>query len=164
MTLASAAFWLTMAAVAAFAGLDAGALALFFAIGVALVYPAGYVINRACGGDLLARGSVFRELVGVVLPGEWLAAPIVIALLLTELRLVTFALAISLGAHFLPFAWLYRSPAYYALGIGTPVAASLIQWLAPSQANAFVALAMAVMYATAGFAVRRQNRIELAAC
>src|SRR6476469_5028647 len=66
MTLASAVFWLAMAVVAAFAGLAAARIGLFFVIGGALVYPGGYLLNRAFGGDLTARGSEFRGIVGAI--------------------------------------------------------------------------------------------------
>lgn len=160
MTLASAAFWLAMAGVAAFAGLDAAVLGLFFVIGAALVYPGGYLLNRLLGGDLTARGSAFRGMVGAITVGQFLGAPLIVALLLRDTALVAFALATMLGAHFLPYGWLYRAPAYYGLGLASALIAALLQVATPLQANVAIPLAMAALYLGASMHVRGQNRRE----
>lgn len=160
MTLAAALFWTAMAAVSAFAGLSPGALAAFFAIGVALVYPAGWALNRAFGGDLTARGSPFRGLVGAVTIGQVLGAPLVVALLLHEPALLAFALAVMLGAHFLPYGWLYHAPGYHVLGLASAAVACLLQALAGVHANVAIALAMALLYLGALGMVLVQNRRE----
>ena len=164
MTLAAVAYWVAMAAVSAFAGLDAGALAVFFVIGGALVYPAGYLLNRALGGDLLARGSEFRGMVAAITAGQLLGWPTLVALLLMEVRLVAFALAAMLGAHFLPYGWLYRASAYYVLGVASVGIGAALQALAPMHANTLVPLAMAALYLGLGVWVWRQNQREGAAC
>lgn len=164
MTLAAALFWAAMAAVSAFAGLDAAALALFFAVGGALVYPGGYLLNRLLGGDLAARGSEFRGIVGAITVAQVLGWPLLVALLLREVPLLAFALAAMLGAHFLPYGWLYRAPAYYALAVLGVAGAVAVQALLPTRANTGIALLMAALYLAAGVAVLRQNRREGAAC
>ncbi|HEY4556063.1 MAG TPA: hypothetical protein VIG68_06470 [Lysobacter sp.] len=164
MTFAAAGFWLAMAAVAAFAGLDPAMLALVLAVGGALVYPAGYLLNRALGGDLLARGSELRGLVGAITVGQALGWPLLVALLALEVRVVAFALAGMLGAHFLPYGWLYHAPGYYVLGIASVAVGAAAQAFAPAQANLLIPLAMAVLYAGCAGWVHRQNRREGAAC
>ena len=164
MTLAAVPFWAAMADVAAFAGLDPATLALFFVIARALVYPAGYLLNRALGGDLAARGSELRGIVGAITVGQLLGWPLVIALLAMEVRLVAFALAAMLGAHFLPYGWLYRAPAYYASGVVGAVVGAALQALAPAAANVAIPTAMALLYAVAGASVWRRNRREGASC
>jgi hypothetical protein len=164
MTFAAIGFWVAMAAVSAFAGLDAGALGLLFVIGGVLVYPAGYLLDRALGGDLLARGAALRGLVGAITVGQMLGWPVLVALLVLEVPLVAFALAAMLGAHFLPYGWLYHAPAYYALGIASVAIGAALQALAPVHANTLIPLAMAALYAAAGTAVWRQNRREGVAC
>lgn len=160
MTLAAAAFWAAMAAVCAFAGLDARRLGVFFAVGAALAYPGGLLLNRAFGGDLTARGSEFRGLVGAITVGQLLGGPVIVALLLHDPPLLAFALAVMLGAHFLPYGWLYRAPAYYVLGVGSGVLASVLQALFASRANVAIAGAMALLYLVASAAVLAQNRRE----
>ncbi|HEY4581472.1 MAG TPA: hypothetical protein VIG88_01180 [Lysobacter sp.] len=160
MTFATAAFWLAMAGVAAFAGLDAARLGLFLVIGGVLVYPLGFVLDRALGGDLSARGSEFRGLIGAITAGQMLGWPVIVALLITRVELVAFALATMLGVHFLPYGWLYRTPAYWALGVAAVLVASTLQALWPSGANVTVPASMALLHAAAAAAVWRQNRRE----
>ena len=157
MTLASAAFWLAMAGVATFAGLDPRRLGLFFLVGGALVYPAGWLCNRAFGGELTAPGSELRGLVGAITFVQMLGWPLLVALLGLRTDVVAFALAASLGAHFLPYGWLYRAPAYHALGVASVAVAATVQALARSQANVAIPAAMALLYLAAGVLVWRQN-------
>lgn len=165
MTLAAAGFWLAMAGVASFAGFDPARLGLFFVVGGALVYPGGWLLNRALGGDLTAKGSEFRGMVAAITVGQMLGWPVMVALLVLEVRLVAFALAAMLGAHFLPYGWLYRAPAYVALGIASVVVGAALQALLPAQANVAIPASMALLYVAASLAVLRQNRAErLASC
>lgn len=163
MTLAAALFWIAMAGVAAFAGLDAGGLGLFFVVGAALVYPGGYLFNRVFGGDLTARGSELRGMVGAITVGQLLGTPLIVALLLRDTPLVAFALATMLGVHFLPYGWLYRAPAYYALAVASASAAALVQVAMPLRANVAIPVAMAALYVAAATHVIHQNRREGAA-
>lgn len=164
MTAASALFWLALAAVAAWAGLDTGALARFFVVGAAVVYPLGYGLNRLLGGDLTAHGSGLRGLVGMLSLGQLFGWPVVVALLSRDPALIAFALAVMLGVHFLPYAWLYRAPAYAALAVMSVLVASGVQLVQPARANVLIPLAMALLYAVSAIAAHRQNRRDAAAC
>lgn len=159
MTLASCAYWAGLAGVVAWAGFGPRALALFFLVATLLVYPLGWAINRACGGDLLARGHPLAPLVWVLGATQALGWPTLGVVFLQAPTLLAFALAALLGAHFLPYGWLYRSPSYYALGIGSVLLAALLQWRDPRGANLAIPLAMLACYALATFGVWRENRI-----
>lgn len=63
-----------------------------------------------------------------------------------------------LGVHFLLFGWLYRSPAYYAVGLGSVLLAALVQAEWPEQAPLWIPLAMTACYALAAAAVWREVR------
>lgn len=160
MTLAAALFWAAMAVVSAFAGFSPGVLGLFFAVGAMLVYPGGWALNRAFGGDLTARGSVFRGLVGAIFAGQLLGAPLAVALLLHDPPLLAFALAVMLGAHFLPYGWLYHAPGYHALGTGSVGLASVLLVVAGRHANVAIPAAMSLLYLAATLQVHARNRRE----
>jgi GNAT superfamily N-acetyltransferase len=159
MTLAACLYWLGLALVTALAGLQPPALAAFFIIGTVLVYPLGWLLDRWCGGDLFARGHPLSGLVAMLAATEALGLPMMALLFRDEPTLLAFALAAMLGAHFVPFGWLYRSPAYYALGIGTVVLSALLQWFLPQQAPLLVPVAMTLCYALAVAAVWREVRV-----
>ena len=157
MTLAACLYWLALAAVAAWAGLQPGPLALFFLAATPTVYPLGWTLNRCFGGDLLARGHPFAGLVLVLGASQLLAWPMLAVLFAQDRALLAFALAALLGAHFLPYGWLYRSPAYYALGSATVLLAAALQWAMPVRATVAIPIAMAACYAIAAAAVWREN-------
>ena len=158
MTLAAAVYWLALAAVSAWAGLQPGPLALFFLAATPLVYPLGWLLNRAFHGDLLARGHEFAGLIAVQAMSQALAWPMFGVLFFQHRSLIAFALAALLGAHYLPYGWLYRSPTYYALGCSTVLVAAALQWWLPQQAMLVIPLGMAACYALGTLGVWRENR------
>jgi hypothetical protein len=157
MTLAAAAYWLAMAAVIAWAGLRPEALALFHLFATAVVYPLGWGLTRLGGGDLFARGHEWSGLLLTVAAAPWLAWPLLLTLFLRDRDLLAFALAAILGAHFLPYAWLYRSRAYLVLACVTVLLAGALQWAWP-RASLPIALAMAACYTGAALWAWRENR------
>lgn len=158
MTLAAFAYWLAMAAVAAWAGLDPEPLGTFFLAGTVLVYPLGWALNRLAGGDLLARGHPLGGLVRVLGASQLLTWPMLAILFFRDLPMLAYALAALLGAHFLPYGWLYRASAYYALGIATVVLGAVLQWGWPQHATLAIPLCMAACYALASAAIAHDNR------
>ena len=156
MTLAASLYWLGLALVTALAGLQPQALAAFFLVATVLVYPLGWLLDRLCGGDLFARGHPLSGLIAVLAATEALGLPMMAILFRDEPALLAFALAAMLGAHFVPFGWLYRSPAYYTLGVGTVVLSALLQWLVPAHAPLLIPFAMTLCYAAAALAVWRE--------
>jgi hypothetical protein len=161
MTLAACVYWLALAAVSAWAGLRPGPLALFFLAATPLVYPLGWLLNRAFHGDLLARGHEFAGLIAIQATSQTLAWPMFGILFFQHRSLIAFALAALLGAHYLPYGWLYRSPAYYALGCATVLVAAALQWWLPQEAMLVIPLGMAACYALATLAVFGENRRAL---
>lgn len=158
MTLAASLYWLGLALVTALAGLQPQALAAFFVVATVVVYPLGWLLDRWCGGDLFARGHPLSGLIAMLAATEALGLPMMALLFRDEPALLAFALAAMLGAHFVPFGWLYKSPAYYALGVGTVLLSALLQWLLPAQAPLLIPIAMALCYAFAAAAVWREVR------
>ncbi|HEY1139591.1 MAG TPA: hypothetical protein VGE88_05235 [Lysobacter sp.] len=160
MTAAACLYWLGLALVTAFEGLQPQALAAFFVIATAIVYPLGWLLDRACGGDLFARGHPFSGLIAMMAATEALGFPMMALLFRDEPTLLAFALAAMLGAHFVPFGWLYQSPAYYVLGVGTVVLSAVLQWWLPKPAPLLIPVAMTACYAVAVAAVWREVRAD----
>lgn len=158
MTAAACLYWLGLSLVTALAGLQPRALAAFFVVATVVVYPLGWLLNRACAGDLFARGHPLSALIAMLAATEALGLPMMALLFRDEPTLLAFALAAMLGAHFVPLGWLYRSPAYYALGIGTVVLSALLQWFLPRPAPLLIPVVMTLCYALAVAAVWREVR------
>ncbi|GAB2518542.1 DUF7010 family protein [Lysobacter humi (ex Lee et al. 2017)] len=162
MTLAAAAYWAALAGVIVAARPEAPTRALLFVLGGALAYPIGYAVNRALGGDLTARGSAFRGLVGAITASQALGWPVVLVLLLRVPALVPLAIAALMGAHYLPYAWLYRAPAYAALGIVSVAAATTAELVWPGRADLMIAATLALLHAVAGLRVARMRDLPAA--
>jgi hypothetical protein len=160
MTAAACLYWFGLALVTAFLGLQPQALAAFFVIATAVVYPLGWLLDRACGGDLFARGHPLSGLIAMLAATEALGFPMMALLFRDQPALLAFALAAMLGAHFVPFGWLYRSPAYYALGIGTVLLSAVMQWRLPARAPLLIPVAMTLCYVLAVAAVWREVRAD----
>ena len=130
-------------------------------LGVAIfVYPVGYLINRALGGDLLARGHPLGGIVRTLGATEGLGWAVTSVFVVQAPLLVPFAMAAMAGAHFLPFAWLYRSPAYAVLGAVAVMGAAILQIASPDAATRAIPASMVVGYALAAIAVARHNALE----
>lgn len=158
MTLAACLYWLGLAMVTAWSGWQPRALGLFLVLGTTLVYPLGWLLTRWCGGDLFARGHPLAGLIAVFAFTQVLGWPLLAILFLRDIALLAFAVAILLGAHFLPFGWLYRSRTYAVLGVLAVLVATLLQWRWPLHGSIGIPLAMALLYALAAGAVWRENR------
>lgn len=87
------------------------ALVLCFAL-TGPVFPVGYVITRALGGDLFAKSRTLTPL------GMQLAAlqlffwPVIIVVFKHAPEWTPFTLAVLFGSHFLPYGWMYHSRGY----------------------------------------------------
>jgi hypothetical protein len=159
-TIAGIFFWAAAVALTTWSGLPVRTQGWALLCVAILVYPAGYLINRALGGDLLARGHPLGGIVRTLGATEGLGWAVTGVFVLQAPTLVPFAMAAMAGAHFLPFAWLYRSRAYAVLGAASVTGAALLQILLPDLAPRAIPASMVVGYALATIAVARQNGAE----
>lgn len=153
-TIAGALFWAAVAAALLLHGLSGDALAWAVALGGIAVHPVGFVLNRQLGGDILARGHPWASLIWTLGATQLLGWVTVGVLFAQAPALVPFGLATLVGAHFLPFAWLYRSVPYALLGAATVVGVGVAQLLLHNAAALPIAVGMAVSMAMAAGAER----------
>jgi hypothetical protein len=156
-TWAGALYWAFVAIALAAVGHTRATLALVLLVGV-FVYPVGYVLNRAVKGDLFARRHPWGGLVRSTFAAEIAGWPIVAVMWFQAPQLVLFTLAASLGAHFIPFAWIYRFWPYAALGVWSVLWAAIVQLaMAPWVAIA-TPIGMSIGYTLAAVAAHRRIR------
>lgn len=153
-TFAGALFWAAVAVALLWHGLSSDALAWAVAVGGIAVHPVGYVLNRQLGGDVLARGHPWASLIWTLGVTQLLGWVTVWVLFAQAPALVPFGVATLVGAHFLPFAWLYRSVPYALLGAATVVGVGVAQLLLDNAAPLPIAVGMAVSMAMAAGAER----------
>ena len=99
------------------------ALVTLFQGGVAL--PVAFTLERRMGTGTLSKDHPLWPLAMQMMFVQIVALPAVIMLFPGHPELVPAAFAAVAGAHFLPYAWLHRTPVY----IGLALALSLGSWV-----------------------------------
>jgi hypothetical protein len=75
----------------------------------------------------------------------------------TTPQAVPWYLAVLVGAHFLPFAWLYDSRAYVFCAVATVAAAGLSAWMLPAATYIVTPFAVAAVLAVTVVLLVRQS-------
>jgi hypothetical protein len=85
------------------------------------VFPIGYALTKAFGGDLFARSSMLTP-IGIQLAALQLFFwPIIIVVFRNAPEWTPFTLAVLFGSHFLPYGWMYESRGYPFLTVSLAV-------------------------------------------
>jgi len=136
-------FWL----VAGLAGfLDHAITVWVYLYGIGLIFPVGILISKAMKLDLFVKDNPLATLAGVVGGMQVLFAPLVILILFRQPDYIPFAVGVLTGAHFLPYAVIYRSKAYLFLSIATVAGAALIGSLAVEHTFLATPFALTAVY------------------
>lgn len=106
-------------------------LALCYVFGAGLLFPLSLLVARAMKLDTFAKGNPLAPLAGLTGTLQLLFTPLMIGATFLVPAAVPWFLAVLVGAHFLPFSWLFASKAYVFAAIAMPVLASLTGWLLP---------------------------------
>jgi hypothetical protein len=154
-TWAGALYWVFVGAYLAWRGTHRGSLAVVLVAGMLLVYPIGYALTHAAGGDLLARRHPWGGIVRTLWVTEFVGWPILGVLWIQAPHLVVFGLAASLGMHFIPFAWLYRFGPYAALAVWSVLGACFAQVFLAAAASRVIPIGMSIGYALAAISAHR---------
>lgn len=124
MPMAGLLYWLAVAAVLRTDLPRDTALVVCFVL-TGPVFPIGYVLTKAFGGDLFAKSRTLTPI------GMQLAAlqlffwPIIIVVFKTAPEWTPFTLAVLFGSHFLPYGWMYESRGYPFLTVSIAVVMSV---------------------------------------
>lgn len=122
-------------------------LAVFVAFGAGALFPLSLGVAAAMKIDAFAKGNPLGTLAGLLGAVQVLYIPAVIGIIFLIPEHMPWMLAVLVGAHFLPYAWLYRSVAYVVASVGLAVSAGAIAWLLPEQAKVLAPAAVAVILA-----------------
>jgi len=148
--------WLVAAALATWVSVGAGTVALF--LGGVLIFPVTSAALRALGGPAsLPRGHPMNALAFQVAMTVPLGLLVVLLLARGDPALVFPAAMVVVGAHYLPFVFLYGMPAFGVLG-GLLVAGGVaVLFLAPA-AGVGAGWATGVTLVAAGPVLPRSRR------
>jgi len=127
MIISGVLFWL----VAGLAGfLDHTITVWVYLYGIGGIFPVGLLIARLMKVDMFAKNNPLAVLSGVVGGMQILFAPVILLILFKQPEYIPFTVGVLTGAHFLPFAVIYRSKGYIFQSIATVAVAALAGFIA----------------------------------
>lgn len=147
MPIAGTLYWLGVAALLSALPLRTALLWSYVATGA--VFPVGVVLNRWLGGDLFARSDRLTSLALLMNALQLFCWPMIVVVGSVAPAWTPFAMATLFGAHFLGYAWLYRSRAYAVLAVGVTVVCTGAVLVARDPLPTMIPLLTAAVYALA---------------
>ena len=117
--------------------------ALIYLFGAGLLLPMGLGLGALLRFDMFAKGNPLTQLAGLLGGLQILFIPLMIGAYYASPQMVPWYLAVLVGAHFLPFSWLYESRGYWFAAVATSVGGGLSGWLFPEQAFVMTPLLVA---------------------
>lgn len=98
---------------------DKKIIILIWVVGGAAIFPFGLLLARVFGINMLTKENPFGILMGVVAGIQIFYIPILIMVYQMATSYIPFAVSLLVGAHFLPYFWMYRSQTYLFVSIAT---------------------------------------------
>jgi hypothetical protein len=148
MPIAGLLYWITVALILRSGLPMETALVLCFVL-TGPVFPVGYAITRAFGGDLFAKSRTLTP-IGLQLAALQLFFwPVIIVVFRQAPEWTPFTLAVLFGSHFLPYGWMYESRGYPVLTVSLAVVMCVGALATGGPMYALVPVLAAVCYAVA---------------
>jgi uncharacterized protein DUF7010 len=154
--IAAAAFFVLMGALAGL--LPIRVLGLAWIFGMMVIFPAGVGLGRLLGTRVMTTDNPLGTLGGLVAGTQAFFIPVFIVIYQFVPQYLPLAVGLLGGAHFLPYAWIYRSRAYVFVTVGVGLSALVLGTAFVAQAYLAVPLAMAAVFALAVLWIRGENR------
>lgn len=136
--------------------------ALIYLFGAGMLLPLGMLVAAIMRVDLFAKGNPLAVLGGYLGGLQILFIPLMIGAYGATPSFVPWYLGVLVGAHFLPFAWLYDSRAYLTGALGTTAAAALTGWLLPTATYLATPFAVALLLLVTALLLRREIAADTA--
>lgn len=157
--ISAAAFFAFMAALGRVIPLHTLGLAWIF--GMMVIFPAGVALGSLLNTRVITTGNPLGTLGGLVAGMQAFFIPVFIVIYQFVPQYLPLAVGLLGGAHFLPYAWIYRSRAYVFVTLGTCLSALVLGTAFVSLAYTVVPLGMAMVFAIAVFWIVSENRRDL---
>src|ERR1700693_681260 len=158
--ISAATFFALMAALANVIPLHTLGLAWIF--GMMVIFPLGVALGSRLNARVITTGNPLGNLGGLVAGTQAFFIPVFIVIYQFVPQYLPLAVGLLGGAHFLPYAWIYRSRAYVFVTLGTCLSALALGTAFVSVAYTGVPLGMAAVFAIAVFWIVSENRRDLA--
>lgn len=85
---------------------------LLLFIGISIIFPLGILLSKMMKIDMVAKDNSLSALSGMLGAMQLFFTPILMVIFVDEPQMLPFFVGILTGAHFFPFAWVYKSKAF----------------------------------------------------
>lgn len=134
--------------------------ALIYLFGAGALFPLSLLIARLRGLDPWAQDNPLGTLAGMLGAVQLLYIPVMLGVFFLAPGAVPWFLGVLVGAHLLPFVWVYGGSGYLVAAVGTAAVAGLTGWIVPEHAYTATPLAVAAVLAVAAALVHREGRTD----
>jgi hypothetical protein len=138
-------------------------LGLAWIFGMMVIFPTGVLLGLLLGARVLTTDNPLGNLGGLVAGTQAFFIPVFIVVYQFVPQYLPLAVGLLGGAHFLPYAWIYRSRAYVFVALGSCLSSLVLGTVLVSLAYILVPAAMASVFAISVAWIVFENRREPAA-
>ncbi|MFO7684310.1 MAG: hypothetical protein R6X34_30130 [Chloroflexota bacterium] len=104
----------------------------------------------------MAKGNSLGILAGLMGGLQILFIPVMLGAYFATPQMVPWYLAVLVGAHFLPFSWLFEGRAYLFAAVATSLSAGLTGWLLPDSTYVVTPLVVVVVLIITAVLLQRE--------
>ncbi len=120
-------------------------------------FPIAFFISKIFRVNPFAKLPPLTSLGTVLACAQFLYWPVLILVLQLTPNWFPFTLAILFGSHFIPFGWLYKSKAYYFLGITMPLMGCVMAIWGSEFSYAYTFIALIPLYLATCLLLLKEN-------
>ncbi len=135
--------------------------AIVYLFGAGLLFPLGLLIGQWMGIDTFAKDHPMSLLSGLIGGLQILFIPVMLGAYFASPESVPWYLASLVGAHFLPFYWVYDSIAYLIGALGLVLVAVVAALFAPALTFLIVPFGVATVLLVVAFVLNRENQKDM---
>lgn len=154
-------YWFLLGA-SSFLNIEIEWLGLFYLIGAGMIFPIGLLVSKLLKIDFLANDNPFSTMGGVLGGVQILFSPILILIFMERVEWLPFFVAVLTGAHFLPYAVLYKSKGYLFQSFAVVGFTSLIGFGFMEQVYTVLPFGISVIYLITCLLISQENKKVLA--
>jgi uncharacterized protein DUF7010 len=133
-------------------------LGLVWIFGLMIIFPVGVALGSALKARVITTDNPLGNLGGLVAGTQAFFIPVFIVIYQFVPQYLPLVVGLLGGAHFLPYAWIYRTRAYVFVTLGTCLSALALGTAFVSVAYTAVPVSMAAVFAVAVLWIVRENR------
>lgn len=157
MFIAGIIFWLMMGVGGLF--VPQQIMVWVYLFGIGLVLPLGILVSKVVHVNFLATHNPLSTIGGLVGGIQIFFAPIIILIAYQQPDWIPFVVGVLTGAHFLPYAAIYKSKGYIFQTVSTVLAASVIGFGWMDQAYLLIPFSLIIVYSITLFWLIKEAKV-----